>query len=251
MNQAPETLEGWYALHDIRQVDWAAWQALSPQQRDAAVDELVRYLERATGVEDAPEGSSAVYSLLGHKGHLMLLHLRPTLKALNRLELELDRTRLAQVSRRTSSFVSVIELSTYGSRGQAEAGDPLENPYLRKRLHFQIPPTSHVCFYPMNKRRGERENWYLLPMDQRGKLMREHGETGRRYGDRVTQMVTGAVALDDWEWGVTLFSDDPLNFKKLIYEMRFDEVSARYAEFGSFYVGIRLEPREVPGYLGL
>lgn len=250
MNRAPETLEGWYALHDIRQVDWAAWQALTPQQRDAAVDELVRYLERAVGVEDAEDGSSAVYSLLGHKGHLMLLHLRPTLKALNRLELELDRTRWAQVSRRTSSFVSVIELSTYGSRGKA-AADPLADPTLRRRLHFQIPPTSHICFYPMNRRRGEEENWYRLPMEERSRLMREHGETGRRYGDRVTQMVTGAIGFDDWEWGVTLFSDDPLNFKKLIYEMRFDEVSARYAEFGSFYVGIRLEPREVPGYLGL
>lgn len=251
MNQAPETLEGWYALHDIRQVDWAAWEALAPQQRDAAVDEFVRYLERVLRVEDAPEGSSALYSVLGHKGDLMVLHLRPTLKELNRLELELDRTRLAQVLRRTYSFVSVIELSTYGSGGQKGEGDPLENPYLKRRLHFQIPDTSHVCFYPMNKRRGERENWYLLPPEERAALMREHGEVGRRYGDRVTQMITGAVGFDDWEWGVTLFGNDPLAFKKLVYEMRFDEASARYAEFGSFFVGVRLEPREVPGYLSL
>ena len=93
------------------------------------------------------------------------------------------------------------------------------------------------------------DNWYSLPAPERGDLMRAHGRTGRRYAGRVTQIVTGSMGLDDWEWGVTLFSDDPLLFKKLVYEMRFDEVSARFADFGPFYVGRRLAPKELGTYL--
>jgi chlorite dismutase len=95
----------------------------------------------------------------------------------------------------------------------------------------------YVCFYPMSKRRGESQNWYALSLDERSKLMQAHGLTGRRYAGKVQQIITGAIGLDAWEWGVTLFSGDPLQFKKLVTDMRFDEVSAKYAEFGDFYVG--------------
>ena len=68
---------------------------------------------------------------------------------------------------------------------------------------------------------------------------------GRRYAGTVQQIITGSIGFDDWEWGVDLFADDPLVFKKLIYEMRFDEVSAVYALFGTFYVGRALPGRAV------
>jgi len=107
------------------------------------------------------------------------------------------------------------------------------------RLFPKIPPRRYLCFYPMSKRRGEQVNWYDLPPAVRAELMRGHGEIGRRYAGRVTQVIAGSVGLDDWEWGVTLFADDPLVFKKLVHEMRFDPASSRYALFGPFYVGIR------------
>jgi chlorite dismutase len=95
----------------------------------------------------------------------------------------------------------------------------------------------YVSFYPMSKRRDAAQNWYTLTLDDRSRLMQAHGLTGRRYAGKVQQVITGAIGLDKWEWGVTLFARDPLQFKKLVTDMRFDEVSAKYAEFGDFYVG--------------
>src|SRR2546422_745103 len=107
------------------------------------------------------------------------------------------------------------------------------------RLFPKIPPRRYLSFYPMSKRRGEQVNWYDLPPEARAELMRGHGEIGRKSAGRVTQVIAGSVGLDDWEWGVTLFADDPLVFKKLVHEMRFDPASSRYALFGPFYLGIR------------
>jgi chlorite dismutase len=108
------------------------------------------------------------------------------------------------------------------------------------RLWPSIPDRKYICFYPMDRRRGESKNWYQAPMAERQRMMHEHGMIGRRYADEVKQIITGSIGFDDWEWGVDLFADDPLVFKKLIYEMRFDEVSAVYALFGTFYVGLRV-----------
>src|SRR5207247_2351172 len=104
-----------------------------------------------------------------------------------------------------------------------------------------------VCFYPMNKRRGETVNWYAADFEERRRMMHEHGATGKKYHGKVIQMITGSTGLDDWEWGITLFSEDPLHIKKLVYEMRFDEVSAKYGDFGPFYFGIRLPPDGMSG----
>src|SRR2546430_3960960 len=104
---------------------------------------------------------------------------------------------------------------------------------------FRSPRHRYICFYPMDRRRGEDKNWYTLPIEERGRQMTEHGLVGRRYAGEVKQIITGSIGFDDWEWGVDLWADDPVVFKKLIYEMRFDEVSAVYALFGHFYVGVR------------
>jgi chlorite dismutase len=111
---------------------------------------------------------------------------------------------------------------------------------MKSRLFPAIPPNRYICFYPMDRRRGEDKNWYTLPMEERQRQMTEHGLVGRRYAGEVKQIITGSIGFDDWEWGVDLFADNPLVFKKLIYEMRFDQVSAVYALFGSFYIGLRV-----------
>ncbi len=117
------------------------------------------------------------------------------------------------------------------------------------RLFQEVPPRRYVCFYPMNKRRGEVKNWYAVPVEERARMMRDHGVIGRHYAGAVTQIISGSIGFDDWEWGVDLFADDPVVFKKLIYEMRFDEASAWYAEFGPFYVGLQFSPAELSRYL--
>jgi len=108
-----------------------------------------------------------------------------------------------------------------------------------------MPANRYICFYPMNRLRGEDKNWYTLPMEERQRQMNEHGLVGRRYAGEVKQIITGSIGFDDWEWGVDLFADDPLIFKKLIYEMRFDQVSAVYALFGSFFVGLRCRANQL------
>ena len=112
---------------------------------------------------------------------------------------------------------------------------------MQPRLFPEVPPAKYLCFYPMDRKRGEDKNWYQLPLAERQRQMAEHGAVGRRYAGTVKQIITGSIGFDDWEWGVDLFADDPLVFKKLIYEMRFDHVSAVYALFGSFFVGRRLD----------
>ena len=188
---------------------------------------------------------------------------------LQRVEAEIVALGLSALLEPTTSFVSMVELSLYemtiqihkrlGERGLKTGSDEFEQAFdaemeeqrkrVSGRLFIEPPPRRHVCFYPMNKRRGEHKNWYVEPMEDRARMMLDHGKIGRHYSGRVTQVISGAVGFDDWEWGVDLFADDPLVFKKLIYEMRFDEASAWYAEFGPFYVGLQFSPSELPKYL--
>jgi chlorite dismutase len=119
------------------------------------------------------------------------------------------------------------------------------------RLWPEVPGAKYLCFYPMDRRRGESKNWYTETMSDRQRMMHEHGLVGRRYAGEVRQVITGSIGFDDWEWGVDLFAEDPLVFKKLIYEMRFDEVSAVYALFGTFYVGLRVPAADLGGILGI
>lgn len=242
---APETLEGWFALHDLRRIDRRAWHELGQAEREKWISEGVDLLGSAEAVEDSDAGRSLTYAILGHKADLLILHLRPDIAQLQELERRFDQTMLASYTTRVYSYLSVIEVSRHGApEGTAENVE--DSPYIQSRLYPEIPDHSrYLCFYPMSKRRSEHGNWYLLDATERAELMRDHGRTGRRYAGKVSQIVTGSIGLDDWEWGVTLFADDPLLFKKLVYEMRFDEVSAQYAEFGPFFVGQRLLPSDL------
>ncbi|MES4792043.1 MAG: heme-dependent peroxidase [Chloroflexota bacterium] len=216
----------------------------------AAIAEAAAFLEEAEAHRDAPEGASALFSIVGHKADFMLLHLRPTLEDLNALERAFARTRLADFTTEGYSYVSVTELGMYEAQARGATGaDMKEVPFVKARLKPAIPPARYMTFYPMSKLRGEQVNWYMLPLEERRALMRTHGSIGHKYFGKVQQMITGSVGLDDWEWGVTLFADDPLLFKKLVYEMRFDEGSARYALFGPFMVGARVTPSDLGQFL--
>lgn len=251
MAEVPGTLEGWYALHDFRRIDWAAFGRLSPEEQQAVVAEAVAFIQEAEAV-GATEGASALYAVIGHKADLLMLHLRPTMDQLLALEQGFSRLRLAQYTTQPYSYFSVTELSLYeaSARGGSDSPEELmQNPFVIKRLKPQIPAHPYICFYPMNKKRGEAVNWYTATMEERRTLMKQHAVSGRRYQETIIQMITGSYGLDDWEWGVTLFAVDTLPVKKIVQEMRFDEVSAKYAEFGPFLNGRRITPADLKGIL--
>ena len=252
----PLTTEGYSVLHQMMRFRWTAWKALPEGTRSSIAQEAGAVLGE---MERNQEGQSALFSLIGHKGDLILVHFRKSFADLNQAELKLAGLRLSAYLEPTSSYLSVIELGLYDStlkiykeltdqgiqphsdqwKAEIECKLDRHREAMRPRLFPEIPPNRYLCFYPMDRRRGEDKNWYMLPIEERARQMNDHGLVGRRYAGEVKQIITGSIGFDDWEWGVDLFADDPLVFKKLIYEMRFDHVSAVYALFGQFYVGVR------------
>lgn len=245
MSEAAETLDGWYSLHLFYAVDWATFRLVPEDEREAMINEFKVFIENKATAREKQAGDYALYNITGQKADILLWYLRPEMKELNEIENELNKLRIADFFIQTYSYVSVIELGNYLAGKSDE--DPYENPHIKARLYPELPRSEYVCFYPMDKRRQGEDNWYMLDMDHRKGLMRSHGMIGRGYAGIVKQFITGSVGFDDYEWGVTLFSDDVLQFKKLVYEMRFDEVSARYGEFGSFYVGNILKTEDLQG----
>lgn len=245
MSEAAKTLEGWYALHDFRTIDWQRWKETPSEEREQIMAEFMNLLDKWETNQLARQGSYAVYSILGQKADLMMMWLRPTMEELSEIETAFNKTRMAEFTIPAYSYVSVVELSNYLAK---EGTDPEDDPRIRARLKPVLPKSKYVCFYPMDKRREGNDNWYMLSMEERREMMKGHGLIGREYAGKVKQIITGSVGFDDWEWGVTLFSHDVLQFKKLVYEMRFDEASARFAEFGSFYVGTILTDDKIPQF---
>jgi chlorite dismutase len=250
----PLTLEGSALLHQFFRFKWKAWRATPKADRDriaANAVEALKGLERTNS--DTPI-QSALFSQLGHKGDLILIHFRDSLETLNQVELDLAQTELYDYLDLRHSYVSVVELGLYESsrktyEAAAAKGFEQHSPEwnaeitaaaMAPRIFPSVPEAKYLCFYPMDRKRGEGVNWYSVPFADRQRMMREHGLIGRRYGDVVKQIISGSIGMDDWEWGVDLFAEDPVVFKKLIYEMRFDEVSAVYALFGQFFIGVRL-----------
>ncbi|WP_256686026.1 heme-binding protein [Halococcus qingdaonensis] len=250
--EPPQTEEGWYVLHDFRTIDWDGWRAAPERERDRAIEEGVDYLRDHEALTDADAGGSAVFSVLGHDADLMLLHLRPSIADLDTAERRFEQTAFAGFTEQTDSYLSVTEVSGYMSQEYFE-GEEVEDTgmanYIESRLEPDIPDSEYVSFYPMDKRRGPENNWYDLPFDERADLMSGHGDIGRDYAGKVTQIITGSVGLDDYEWGVTLFADDPAQIKKLLYEMRFDPSSSRFGEFGRFRFGRRFPPEDLGAVL--
>jgi peroxiredoxin len=260
-----ETVEGWYALHQMLGVDRPALRAMGAERIAGALRDAAATLDAlATPAEG---GWSAIVPLVGSRADVMLMHLRPTLDALAAIQARLGCLTLFDMLKPVYSFLSVTEVGMYhvaarAARDARERGGAVGDDAFREQLATRIDkeraaehvqrrlfPTlpaemPYVSFYPMSKRRTVGQNWYALPVEERSRMMVAHGTTGRRYAGRVMQIVTGAIGLDAWEWGVTLFARDPLDFKKIVTEMRFDEASANYAEFGDFYVGKRAAPGE-------
>jgi len=247
-------------------VRWSDWVALPKSDRKARASEAASVL---VAMKRGEEGTSAPVTMLGHKGDLLLIHFRRDFDALQAAQLAVARLPIAPFLEATTSFVSMVELGMYEMTGRIHAGlaerglkvgteeygaglaaeMKEQEKRVAGRLWLEVPARRHVCFYPMNKHRGEVKNWYAEPFAERARMMREHGRIGRSYAGRVTQIISGAIGFDDWEWGVDLFADDPLVFKKLIYDLRFDEATVWYGEFGPFYVGLQFSPSELPRYL--
>ncbi len=261
----PLTLEGSAVLHQMMRVRWGAWRALAADRRASILGDAVKSLSAMEGQR------SGLFSMLGHKGDLMFVHFRDGFEQIHEAELQIQKLELSDYLEPYTSYVSVVELGLYDStvklyQSIAEKGIEPHSPEwdalinetmerqrnaMRPRLYPEIPDSRYICFYPMDRKRGEHKNWYTLAMTERKRQMDEHGTVGRRYAGTVRQIISGSIGFDDWEWGVDLFAEDPVVFKKLIYEMRFDEVSAVYALFGPFYVGLRCRAEQLPGLLSL
>jgi len=252
MAEAPRTEEGWFSLHDFRSIDWDAWRAAPERERRRAVEEGSAFLRRREAVADADAGESGLFSVLGHKADLLCLHFRPTLDGLSTIERRFEDTALAKFTEQTTSYLSVTEVSGYVSDDYFENPDAVSEGtrrYIEGKLTPEIPDDEYVCFYPMSKRRGAEYNWYDLSFEERAELMAGHGEVGKEYAGKITQVIASSVGLDAHEWGVTLFGADPTDIKDIVYEMRFDPASSRYGEFGDFYVGRRFPPRDLDAFL--
>ena len=243
-------------------VRWDRLRAGPAADRERMADEAAR----ALAVPDA--GATAFVQVLGHKADLMVICFRRGFEELAQAQLALSRTELHGYLDPTSSYVSIVELGMYEmtakiheqlSAAHKPGSDEFEKAFdaemetqrqrVMNRLFLDLPKARYVCFYPMNKRRGETLNWYSEPVERRAAMMREHGSIGRTYTGKVTQVISGSIGYDDWEWGVDLFAADPIVFKKLIYEMRFDEASAKFAEFGPFYTGLQFAPSHLSTFL--
>lgn len=255
-----EAASGWGVLHLFYAVDRSRADA-EPGGAKRALDAVEAFV--ADGVHQV-----LTFCVLGHKADLGVMALGPDLARLQVLQHDLGRAPL----RVTWSYLSLTESSEYTAteddeRARLASEEGITDPgeiearlaawrermahYREHRLHPRLPAKRAICFYPMSKRRAPGANWYTLDFEERKRLMGGHARVGRRYAGRVLQLVTGSTGLDDWEWGVTLLADDPGALKEIVYEMRFDEVSARYAEFGPFVTGLVLEPADALARVGL
>jgi hydrogen peroxide-dependent heme synthase len=265
---APLTLEGFSILHQMFRIRRADWRVLQAAKRDGAIAEALAAFDEMARRED---GESALFSELGHKGDLMIVHFRRSFDELGDAQRAVGKLALSDFLEPTTSYVSVIEIGLYEAtlalyerlfelgikprtdewRAEIDAELSRQRSKIMPRLFPRIPERRYLCFYPMDKKREGDDNWYRLSMSERRRMMHDHGMVGRRYAGAVTQIISGSIGFDDWEWGVDLFADDPLVFKKLVYEMRFDEASAGYAKFGPFYIAIRMKPDDLASTLAV
>jgi peroxiredoxin len=251
--------EGWHVLHQFYRIDSGSWHLLSHEEKLTAKTSFSKLIQE---IRAFPGTQLLTLSMISSKADIGFMLLTEDLHCANAAEKKLSLALGPDILTPVFSFYSLTERSEYttteeefGASLIAEKGLGKDSPefvqamedfrvrmkkYLQDRLYPNMPDWPVVCFYPMSKRRNEQQNWYALPFADRKRLMAGHAQVGRRFAGRVRQLITGAIGLDDWEWGVTLFAHDVFEIKSIVYEMRFDEVSARYAEFGEFYVGLQL-----------
>ena len=258
----PET--GWHFLHLFYRVDRDRLHGFTEQQREAGKRELAAALDcrSAGGVEQLQ-----CFAIPGHKADFGVMLAGPDLKAVHGVQMAIQSSAMGRALVPAYSFYSITEVSEYvpdaeeygrilRERENADAESSLYKAKVaayaerletmnRQRLTPDFPEWPCLCFYPMSKMRSGDQNWYLLPFEARSELMAQHGKSGMKFAGRVSQIITASTGLDNWEWGVTLWARNPLFLKDIVYTMRFDESSARYALFGDFYFGYILSPREL------
>lgn len=253
--------EGRVVLHLFYRVDRGVTPTLPPGAGKDLADVLTRWTERT---------QLHVFSTPGHKSDVMLMAIDPDLATLRALQTDVEASLAGPALERTWSYLALTEGSEYTTSpeqyredmaAKGVEGADLDRrvdefaqrmqKYTRDKLEPDMPAWELACFYPMSHRREGQDNWYVLDFDERKRLMGEHGRSGRAYTGRVLQLVAGSTGLDAWEWGVTLFAHDLADVKDIVYTMRYDEASARYAEFGDFVIGMRRTPEDLVAELGL
>ncbi len=252
--------EGWHVMHLYYQVDHTQWAMLDDEEQRAAKTKLAKLVQE---IRATPDTHLLTFAVATPKADLGFMLLTPDLQVANTYEKQLTLSLGPDILSPVYSYLSQTESSEYtttagqyaeetlkGEKGLSEDSEEFAaamkefedrmTHYLHHRLYPVLPDWPVVCFYPMSKRRSGSDNWYSLSFAERKKLMAGHARVGRTYSGRILQLITGSTGLDEWEWGVTLLAKDTIDIKAIVYEMRFDEVSARYAEFGDFYIGMQL-----------
>ena len=252
--------EGWHVMHLFYHVDHAQWSLYSDEEKRQAKTRLTELVQE---IRATPDTHLLIFSIATPKADLGFMLLTPDLQVANMFEKQLSLSLGAEILSPTYSYLSQTESSEYTTSREQYAAETLVAEesltegtpefeaglkafdermahYLKHRLYPVLPDWPVICFYPMSKRRNGGDNWYALDFEARKKLMAGHAKVGRTYSGRILQLITGSTGLDEYEWGVTLLAKDTIEIKSIVYEMRFDEVTARYGEFGDFYIGMQL-----------
>lgn len=251
--------QGWHCLHLFYRIEYGQWQLLSVEEQRAAKTALSELVQEVRAMEST---QLLTLSIVSPKADLAFMLITPDLHDANRIEKRLTLSLGADMLLPVYSYLSLTEESEYATTDEEHArtleteqklapGSPEFTEamksfrdrmakYRHERVYPTLPDWPVVCFYNMSKRRGEQKNWYGLPYDERRRLMAGHAKVGREFAGKIKQLITGSTGLDDAEWGVTLFARDTFQIKAIVYQMRFDEVSVAYGEFGEFYIGLQL-----------
>ncbi len=247
-------------MHLFYQIDHAQWSILGDDEKRMAKTRLTELVQEIRASKDT---HLLTFAIATPKADLGFMLLTPDLQVANAFEKQLTLSLGAEILNPVYSYLSQTESSEYTTTSEQYAEETLvgekglakDSPefhqamkefeermqhYLKHRLYPVLPDWPVICFYPMSKRRSGGDNWYSLSYEARRELMAGHARVGRTYSGRILQLITGSTGLDEFEWGVTLLAKDTLDVKAIVYEMRFDEVSARYGEFGDFYIGMQL-----------
>jgi hydrogen peroxide-dependent heme synthase len=253
MTEIPKLVsaEGWHVLHLFYKVEHGAWSMLSDEEKFRArtnLSELVQEIRSTEGCQ------VLTFSMVSPKSDVGFMLICADLQVANMFEKQLTLslgTEKSEYTTQEPEFVAELK-----GKGVAEGTPEFEKSlgewrermkhYEKNRLYPVLPPWEVMCFYPMAKRRGlPGQNWYATAFEKRRELMMGHAKVGRRWAGKILQLITGCTGLDDWEWGVTLLAHDAMDVKGIVYEMRFDEVTAQYGEFGEFYIGLQLPVDEI------
>ncbi len=251
--------QGWHCLHLYYRIEFGQWQLLSPEEQRSAKTRLATLVQETRAL---PDTQLLTMSVVTSKADVGFMLITPDLHTANRIEKQITLSLAPDVLVPAYSYLSLTEESEYRTapeeyahilehEQQVKSGteefdhamaafEERMKHYRHERVYPTLPDWPIVCFYNMTKRRGEAKNWYALPFEERRKLMLGHGAVGRQYAGKVKQLITGSTGLDDAEWGVTLFARDTFQIKSIVYQMRFDPVSADFADFGEFFIALQL-----------